>query len=601
MTISANLALFEDPKNLNEALIQYKNVGLDISYGISGPEHIAKIEDLQHFLSLGNPLEKGYLVLTYLYGANGFKSHILDSSQIYKVTTKSLIAKAFDDMQYINIVGHDEGVGYELIKNRSLIVDTGRTFDDTSEIYECLIDKHLAKVRNINQGDTIDLYVDDLKYEVLVAGIYTSSALENTMEKEQVSDILQPSYFEDLTYNIKHSNFSTIYFLYLWSRKIDYCNKHSYFPSIYVNSAMYNEIKNKNSYGIDVNFKVTGFSSDAVMSDFIKGKKTIAYGKVFDTSSDSFECVISIELAKKNGIRVGDMITLCGGNKNLKSYTIEVIGIYTDSEFEKAKHVYYTPPSTGVLEAGTYREPDAMTISLEDIYMSFPAVMKIVTDINSSEPNPVFAHLKLRMAFQTPNEMNLMYRSIIKNDYSLRKSFDSEDTQEYFDRLTVVRRTTTFALAAFAIEIAVAIFFLFMFNIYNMKERKYEIGVLTSMGMSKGKIALQFFLEIIIVVLSATIIGSVLGTVTARPISDYLTRISVENFADQETTLIENFGRNVDISYINEKRDLDVNASVNLVALLQLWGSFVLIVIISTSGTINVILCFEPLSVLNEV
>ena len=63
---------------------------------------------------------------------------------------------------------------------------------------------------------------------------------------------------------------------------------------------------------------------------------------------------------------------------------------------------------------------------------------------------------------------------------------------------------------------------LIVLNIFNVRERKYEIGVLTAMGMKKGKVALQFLTEIFTVTLTAVIIGIIIGAVSSVPVTNAL-------------------------------------------------------------------------------
>ena len=133
-----------------------------------------------------------------------------------------------------------------------------------------------------------------------------------------------------------------------------------------------------------------------------------------------------------------------------------------------------------------------------------------------------------------------------------------------------------------------------------MRERQYEIGVLTSMGMSKGKIALQFFIEIIAVVMAASMLGSSLGTIASGPIGNYLTIQNVESQEGQMTALIENFGRKVDMPYFDNTQNQTIDASISSVMLITLWGVFILVIIISTYSIIHFILCSEPVAILNE-
>ena len=578
MNISVDFGDDAYRSNVNTAAVFYEGMGTSISFKILLDQNAQTLDELHRFIDVDDRVVSYDIVNTQLTGSENFKSYALDSNMLYFPLTKSKTVTAFSDRQYVSIVGHDPKVSLgRTDQNRFFRIEKGEMFDDTSSEYECIIDGQLAEERNLQVGDKIDVYLNDLEYELEVTGIYNSFYIETYIDnlaeqKNSVKDI-KPNL-------VDQPNFSSIIYL----------------PSIYVNTPFYEEIRMKRSVGLDMNFNVMGLSSDVVMTDFIQGNKTITYGKVFDPSSDAYECLISEDLARKNGVKVGDEIILRGYIEGSRDYRVKISGIYGNSiDDDIGLPMYQVPPSD--VYSG-----DALVMPLDTIYMSFSALMKILNDIDSYAFTPYPKTVNLKLLFQNTKDMNDFYFKVSREDFKMREKFDTatEDTKEYFNQLTVIKRTTSYALATFAIAIVVTIVFLFLFNAYNMRERQYEIGVLTSMGMRKGKMALQFFLEIILVVLVATFIGSSLGTLASDQIGDYLTRQNIESREDQKTAIIENFGRDVDMFYLNNEQDLAVDASISFTMLLGLWTVFILVTVISTCGVIHFILCSEPVAILNE-
>ncbi|MBR4282930.1 MAG: FtsX-like permease family protein, partial [Clostridia bacterium] len=84
---------------------------------------------------------------------------------------------------------------------------------------------------------------------------------------------------------------------------------------------------------------------------------------------------------------------------------------------------------------------------------------------------------------------------------------------------------------------------LVVLNIFNVRERKYEVGVLTAMGMKKWKVATQFVCEILIVTMVAIIIGAGIGAVSSVPVTNALLAGQVESQNAQQTEREQNFGR----------------------------------------------------------
>ena len=88
---------------------------------------------------------------------------------------------------------------------------------------------------------------------------------------------------------------------------------------------------------------------------------------------------------------------------------------------------------------------------------------------------------------------------------------------------------------------------LVVLNIFNVRERKYEIGVLTAMGMRKGKVATQFMVEIFAITMIAVIIGVGIGGVCAVPVTNVLLENQVEASKQEAEQVEQNFNRPTDI------------------------------------------------------
>ena len=80
---------------------------------------------------------------------------------------------------------------------------------------------------------------------------------------------------------------------------------------------------------------------------------------------------------------------------------------------------------------------------------------------------------------------------------------------------------------------------LFVINMINIRERKYEIGVYRTIGMKKSTLTLQFILELFIVSFVALLIGAGLGSISSVPVSNFL----LENEIESSTEKIENINQ----------------------------------------------------------
>ena len=61
-----------------------------------------------------------------------------------------------------------------------------------------------------------------------------------------------------------------------------------------------------------------------------------------------------------------------------------------------------------------------------------------------------------------------------------------------------------------------------LLSVISIRERKYEIGVLRAMGMKKNKVSLCLWIETIVITFVCFVLGIVVGTILATPVSNAL-------------------------------------------------------------------------------
>lgn len=79
---------------------------------------------------------------------------------------------------------------------------------------------------------------------------------------------------------------------------------------------------------------------------------------------------------------------------------------------------------------------------------------------------------------------------------SIRQAAEDAKTTALENSMTPLNTLSTMAGWFLIVILLIGAVILIVLNIFNVRERKYEIGVLTAMGMKKGKVALQFLTEI---------------------------------------------------------------------------------------------------------
>ena len=156
---------------------------------------------------------------------------------------------------------------------------------------------------------------------------------------------------------------------------------------------------------------------------------------------------------------------------------------------------------------------------------------------------------------------------------------------------------------------------LVILNMLNIRERKYEIGVLRAIGMKKHVVLGQFVIELLMVSSIAITLGGVIGSVASVPIANYMLQSEIttqettqfevsENFGGGQITsnrsqgrgnMISAFGNNADVDYVDK-----INAVVDMRILLQLGLIGLILTIISSSISMIFISRYTPLKILSN-
>lgn len=276
--------------------------------------------------------------------------------------------------------------------------------------------------------------------------------------------------------------------------------------------------------GTQGDFTITGYSSDEAMTDFLSGASSITEGSVFDENDNTNQCIISSELAEYNDLSVGDTITLVNPNATDEIYEFTICGIYESSD-------------TGDSYSNMMGGFGAAFDSANRIYTSYDNVsaMTEASDTLQSQTNGTytFASVDDYEAFKEETE------AALGDNYTV----SSADVDSYEQSLQPLENLSTYAKYFLAVVLAIGGIILVVLNIFNIRERKYEIGVLAAIGMKKGKIAMQFLTELLCVTFIAMILGTGVGAAASVPITNKLLAQQIESSQEQSASQTENFGR----------------------------------------------------------
>ena len=156
---------------------------------------------------------------------------------------------------------------------------------------------------------------------------------------------------------------------------------------------------------------------------------------------------------------------------------------------------------------------------------------------------------------------------------------------------------------------------LFVINAINIRERKYEIGVLRTIGISKSKLTIQFVSELLIVGFVALLAGAGIGAAMSKDVSNSLLASEINSTKESSEKIKGNFGGpggfgpvegSVSAKGFAEKGRPrveayeSIDAVVNIGVLLELLGIGLTLILISSLASMISVQRFTPLTILKE-
>ena len=265
-------------------------------------------------------------------------------------------------------------------------------------------------------------------------------------------------------------------------------------------------------------FNLIGYNSYDDMKDFINGNYTITSGEVSNDFS-SMTCVISEELATLNNLEVGSKITIIDPKDTTKTYELEVTGIYkenTDSSDNMAN--MFTGSANRIITNVT--------------------VVKKVLEGNSNLSATITPTYIVKDSESVELFSNEVKEKGLSSYYQVTSNL--EDIENATESIKNVR---VFATTFLIITLVIGGVVLVVINMINIRERKYEIGVLRTIGMKKSKLSMQFMFELLVVCIFGLLIGAGIGSFTSVPIANSLLANEIENANSKYENINSNFGR----------------------------------------------------------
>ncbi|ULQ48952.1 ABC transporter permease [Liquorilactobacillus nagelii] len=321
---------------------------------------------------------------------------------------------------------------------------------------------------------------------------------------------------------------------------------------------------------------LSGVTATSVTSAFTDGDNKIVSGRGITTSDQGTNhVVIEKELAKENNISVGDQIKI---KSNSKTVTLKVVGIYRASSSSTSQMQQSDPSNTLYLASNYVSELKGSSNQADSVVYTM------------KNPAKAAAFIK-----QEKTLINTSKFSLTTNDTL------------YQTMLTPLNNIKSFAQKIVWLVGLAGTIILTLIVILMVRERRYESGVLLALGERKGKIVLQFLVELLMVLVVSSVIAVGGGKYAGNLLSKQLVQQATTQTVSSNTKRLNNSqlggGNNSGMSQgmnnpgqfggatsQNQQQTTNLKLSLSIKTIVEVIGFGLLIITISILlGTINLL------------
>lgn len=265
-------------------------------------------------------------------------------------------------------------------------------------------------------------------------------------------------------------------------------------------------------------FQIKGVSESSSYSEFSAGTASLVEGEAI-TSADEGTSNVLIEqsLAEANDLSVGDTFKI--KDTDDKDVEVTIKGIYktSDSGDSMSAQFNFMNPSNTIFSSYT-----------------------MVNTLTGSEGKTIDSAV---YNLEDPKDMDSFVKQANKLIDTDTFSLETND-QMYQQMLQPLNNVSSFAKNIVILVAAAGVIILTLIIMLSIRERKYEIGVLLSLGESRMKVISQFFVEIFICMIFALGIAAASGNVVGNAVGNQLLsqQTTSQNVEGQEANAAGNNG-----------------------------------------------------------
>lgn len=382
-----------------------------------------------------------------------------------------------------------------------------------------------------------------------------------------------------------------------------------------------NEGNVKAGFQSSANVNIVGADIKSKESNFTSETGTIVSGRYFtDDEVNNSEKVVMIEktIADLNDISVGDNITVKRVNQrgpmssdddssSSIEITYKVVGIYKTSNptdvsssgfmgsFNLTENTMYAPYTTILSADLEGLTGDELTAAKEKITENGYEVRNVTFNLkNPSDTDAFIAEVKAM------KDIDTKYRSLSANDAA------------YEQMVGPIENVASTSTVLVIVVVVAGAFIIGLLSMLSIKDRKYELGVLLSLGESRFKIVAQLICEMLIIAIVSFGAAAIVSNCTAQLTTNFLLNQEIASSENQSTDSNNNFQRgtmpsggmfrpnNSSLSKIDVETIDTLTVNVNIMDVLKMFGIGVIIIVIGNLIQAMFVLRCNPKEILLE-
>ena len=335
-------------------------------------------------------------------------------------------------------------------------------------------------------------------------------------------------------------------------------------------------------------FRLIAYSDFSYIDAFIDGDYKLVEGMMIDGNSSEMEVVISKDLKDENDLHIGDTISLYLPQDPSTLYTFTVVGIFEDLSLDSSQNPM---------------NMDWMN-SQNQLYTNMTSLNQV------SQNSSMFSNFSSVFYLHNKDDVDDFYEELrskgLNDYYTIHHNLES-----IMETVKPIQNLSSFSITFLFVVFIIGIVVVSFIHLLSVRDRKYEIGILRAIGMSKGCIAIQFILEMVMVSLIAFVFGTGIGSMLSQTVSNYVLSSEVSRYESKRFSILENFGNGdfqsmnqvpsnpiwgrEDLSYIST---LDVHVQSNTI--FMLWMGILFLVVMSSLVAVFFINRYQPNKILQN-